>query len=122
METVGPRNIAVFNGSTATFSCIIYASESEVCWTRQGISTDHGPNAYLYRDGILTSICDNGKCNVTFDNKTDCYTLTINSVQHYDAGFYECSQCLGDDLQVAQLIVLHPLDIIDGMQMYRFCI
>ena len=118
-ETVGPRNIAVINGSTTTFSCIIHAPESEVCWTRLGILS--GFKGYLYRQGYLSAACDNSKCNVTFDNETACYTLTINSVQHYDAGFYECSSCLGKDLQAAQLIVLHPLADI-GMQMYKFCI
>jgi len=116
-DSVGPKNIAVINGSSATFSCIINATESEVCWSRENIS----PVKYndLYRKGDLTSICDNKKCNVTYDNETDRYTLTINSVQHYDAGFYECRKCLESNSSTAQLIVIHPFDHIEGRPIYN---
>jgi len=111
-EITGPRNTVVINGSAATFSCIIHAPQSDVCWDRQTTS----PKNYdrLYKQGNLTSVCNNNRCNVTHNNETDRYTLMINSVQHYDAGFYECSECLGST-EAGQLIVLQPVDITEGM-------
>jgi len=101
---VGPRNIAVIRGSAATFDCVIDAPKSEVCWTGQSaLSTIH---YLLYDKGELTPYCGDNKCNVTFDNKTSRYSLTINSVQHYDAGLYLCRKCDEEDEQEAQLIVL----------------
>ena len=102
-EIVGPRNIAVVRGSAATFSCIIDAPESEVCWTHESVSKTH---KNVYNHGELASLCNDNKCTVTFDNETIGYTLTINSVQHYDAGFYDCRICREASEQAAQLIVL----------------
>ena len=117
-ETISPRNIAVINGSTTKFSCVIDAPQSEVCWARETVS----PKKYntLYKQGDLTSVCNNNRCDVTHNYETDRYTLTINSVQHYDAGFYECSECIGSGQQSAQLIVLEPADRTKGM--YARCI
>jgi len=112
-ESVGLRNIAVINGSTASFSCIIHANESQVCWSRQTISPE--TIKFLYDQGSLKSACDNSKCDVTFSNETDRYTLTINSVQHYDAGFYECHECYGSVQHSAHLIVIQPADMTEGM-------
>ena len=100
---VGTRNIAVVRGSAATLSCIIDAPESEVCWTHESVSKTH---KYVYEQGELAPLCNDNKCNVTFDNETNSYTLTINSVQHYDAGFYACRICFEASEQAAQLIVL----------------
>ena len=111
-ESVGPRNIGVINGSSGTFHCIIHAPESEVCWFHETISSEKYND--LYHRGNLTSVCDNNKCDVIFDNETDRYTLTINSVQHYDAGFYECRKCRDSRSPAAHLIVIHPLDHIEG--------
>jgi len=72
---------------------------------------------YLYRDGNPTYNCDNGKCDVTFDNENSMHTLTINSVQHYDAGFYACRICRQSEEQVAQLVVLETTDLLEGMKM-----
>jgi len=110
-ESVGPRNIAVINGSSATFHCIIHAPQSQVCWNLETIS----PEKYtrLYLEGNLTSACDNNKCNVTFDNETDRYTLTVNSVQPYHGGFYDCERCRVSYTLTAQLIVIHPIDHYD---------
>ena len=70
----------------------------------------------LYFKGNLRPICYRNKCNVTFNNETDRYTLTINSVQHYDAGFYECEECFDYvKSQAAELIVLQPADTSEGM-------
>ena len=113
-ESVGLRNIAVINGSTASFSCIIHSPEPEVCWTHETISLKN--YNHLYREGNLTFACDNNKCDVTFDNETDRYTLTINSVQHYDAGFYECGECYGSVSHSAHLIVIQPADMTESMQ------
>ena len=107
------RNTAVINGSTVSFSCIIRAPESEVCWSRQTVSPERFNN--LYAQGNLEQACGNNKCHVTVADETDRYTLTINSVQHYDAGFYECSECLGSFDLAAQLIVLQPADKSKGM-------
>jgi len=103
-ETVGPRNVAITNGSTATFNCIIDAPLSDVCWTHESVSLDS--INHLHDKGGLTQSCDDDKCNVTFDNATSIYTLTINSVQLYDAGFYTCRTCDEADEKAAQLIVL----------------
>ena len=111
-ESIGLRNTAVISGSTASFSCVIHAPPSQVCWSRETVL----PEKYntLYAQGKLEPACGNNKCDVTFDNETDRYTLTINSVQHYDAGFYECGECLGDVEQAAQLIVLQTTDGSEG--------
>ena len=101
---VGTRNIAVVRGSAATLSCIIDAPESEVCWAYASVSAKNHKN--LYDQGALTPHSDDRKYTVTFDNETSSYTLTINSVQHYDAGFYDCRICLEAREQAAQLIVL----------------
>ena len=114
-ELDGPRNIAVISGSNASFSCVIHAQQSDVCWSHQNILT--GNIDYLYLQG--TTICDDGKCNVTFDKETNYYELTINSVQHYDAGFYECGRCQGADQRAAQLVVLSPFDGTEGMKTRR---
>jgi len=114
-ESVGPQNIAVISGSTATFSCIIHAPQSEVCWIHLDILSRYYKG--LCRGSKLTSVCNYNRCNVTHNNETDRYTLTINSVQDYDAGFYECWECLGSGHQAAQaqLIVLEPVDITEGI-------
>ena len=104
-ETVGPpHNVAITNGSTATFNCIIDAPLSDVCWTRETVSSELFD--YLHDKGGLTHSCDDDKCNVTSDNATSVYTLAINSVQHDDAGFYACRICDEGDEKAAQLIVL----------------
>jgi len=118
VESIDRGNTAVISGSTASFSCVIHAPESEVCWSREIVSLEKYTN--LYVQGNLTSVCDNNKCNVTFNNETDRYTLTINSVQHYDVGFYECGECIGSTVQAAQLIVLLPADMTEGKQSVRF--
>ena len=102
-QIVGPRNIAVVRGSAATFSCIIDAAKSEVCWTHESVSKTH--IIYVYEQGELAPPCNDNECTVTFDNETSSYTLTINSVQHYDAGFYDCRICHEAEEQAAQLIV-----------------
>jgi len=111
--SIFPRNVAVINGSTVTFNCIVDTTESELCWSHMDISAEN-PN-YLFRQGNLTPVCDSNKCNVTFDNKTESYTLSINSVQLYDAGFYECWKCSGSHQSVAQLIVIQPFSHIEGI-------
>ena len=103
-ETVGPHNVAITNGSTATFNCIIDAPLSDVCWTHETVSSELFN--HLHDEGGLTHSCDDDKCNITFDNATSVYTLAINSVQHYDAGFYACRICEKADEKEAQLIVL----------------
>ena len=103
-ETVGPRNVAITNRSTATFNCIIDAPLSDVCWTHETVSSELFN--YLHNEGGLTHSCDDDKCDVTFDKATSFYTLAINSVQRYDAGFYTCRTCDEDDEKAAQLIVL----------------
>jgi len=114
VESVGLRNIAVISGSTASFSCIIHANESQVCWSRQTISPE--TINYLYDQGSLRSACDHNKCDVTFDNETDRYTLTINSVQLYDAGFYDCYKCYGSVVYISALLtVIQPADMTEGM-------
>jgi len=96
------------------YSCVIHAPQSQVCWSSQTVLLENFN--ILYAQGELESACDNNKCNVTFDNKTDRYTLKINSVQHYDAGFYECGECYSRDVeQAAQLIVLQPTAGSEGM-------
>jgi len=110
------RNIALISGSNASFNCVIHAPESEVCWTHQNQNVSRAA-FYLYRDGNLKSNCDNGKCNVTFDNETSVYTLTINSVQHYDAGFYACRICRQSEERAAQLVVLESTNLLEGMKM-----
>jgi len=112
-EIVGPQNIAVISGSTATFSCIIHVPHSEVFWNHETISPKHYNR--LYKQGKLTSVCNYNRCNVTHNNETDRYTLTINSVQHYDAGIYECIEFPGFGHQAAELIVLEPVDITEGI-------
>jgi len=108
------RNIAVISGSNAIFSCVIHAPGSEVCWFHQTVSR---ALFYLYRDGKLTSNCDNGKCDVTFSNETGMYTLTINSVQHHDAGFYACRICRQSEDRGAQLVVIESTNLVEGMKM-----
>jgi len=103
-ETVGPHNVAITIGSTATFNSIVDAPLSDVCWTHESVSLDS--INHLHDEGGLTQSCDDDKCNVTFDNATSVYTLTINSVQHDDAGFYACRICDEGDEKAAQLIVL----------------
>jgi len=81
-----------------------------------GISTGNSNYRYLYRQGTVTEVCDRNKCNVTFDNETESYTLTINSVKFYDdAGFYECGKCRRSNQSVAQLIVIQPFSQVEGM-------
>ena len=113
----GPRNVAVVNGSTATFSCIINASASTVCWNRETGSSKSNKSdsyAYLYQTGEPGSYCNESKCGVVHDNATDHYTLTINSVHHHDAGFYACRVCFSKPELSAQLIVLYPIDPDEG--------
>ena len=112
VESIGLRNVAVISGSTASFSRVINAPQYHVCWSRQTVLPEK--YNYLYAQGNLETVCDNNKCNVTFDNETDRYTLKINSVQYYDAGFYECGECFGDAEQAAQLIVLQPAGASEG--------
>jgi len=112
-ESIGVRNTAVINGSTVSFSCVIHASQSEVCWSRETASPNNKKFYNLYVQGSVTSVCEKNKCNVTVADYR--YTLTISSVQHYDAGFYECSECIGSVQQAAQLIVLQPADKSEGM-------
>ena len=99
-----PLNVAVLRGSTATFQCIIDAPKVDVCWLRETGSTE--TQNYLYGEGELMSLCNNGKCNVTFDDESNSHTLMINSVQHHDAGLYACRICHTADEYAAQLIVL----------------
>jgi len=49
-------------------------------------------------------MCDNGKCDVSFDSETGVFTLTISSVQHYDVGFYTCMRQSQE--HAAHLVVL----------------
>ena len=109
------RNTAVITGTTASFSCVIHAPQPRVCWRHYAVSPATDGYTFLYFRGNLDHFCDNNKCNVTFNSETDRYTLTINSVQHYDAGFYECEGGFGSFRQRAQLIVLQPVDRREGM-------
>ena len=111
-ESVGQRDIAVISGSTASFTCIIHAPESNVYWLFQ--TNPPETSYYLYIFGDLTPDCDN-KCDVTFNNKSDLYTLTIHSVQLYDAGFYECGEHYTSVKHFTHLIVIQPADITQGM-------
>jgi len=106
-EAVGHRNVAVINGSDASFHCVINASQFQLCWTHQSLSSEL-EYTNLYRNGVLRPICGDNKCNVTCNNDTNSYELTISSVQHYDAGFYACRICRKRKQQAVQLIVLHP--------------
>ena len=112
-EVPGLGNTAVINGSTVSFSCIIHAPQTEVCWSRQIVLPEKVE--FLYVQGNLTSACSNDKCNVIFNDETDRYTLTINSVQHYDAGFYQCIECAGPSLHSAELIVLQSAHGSEGV-------
>jgi len=103
-EIIGPRNIAVIRGSAATFDCVINAPETDVCWTYQSVSFKSV--IHLYAEGELTPNCNDSKCTIIFHNETKSNTLTINSVQHYDAGFYSCRICQEADEHTAQLVVL----------------
>jgi len=112
-EVPGLRNTAVINGSTVSFSCIIHAPESEVCWIRQIVLPEKVE--FFYVQGNLKPACGNDKCNVILNNENDRYTLTINSVQHHDAGFYQCIECAGPSLHAAELIVLQSAHGSEGM-------
>ena len=113
-ENRGIRNTAVINGTSASFSCIIHAPPYEVHWWRYTVSSAIH-DGYMYFNGNLEPVCDNNKCDVTFNDETNRYTLTINFVQHYDAGFYVCRECFGSFAQASQLIVLQPADRSEGM-------
>jgi len=87
-----------------------------VCWTYHKILGKKQSDSYLYRQGNLTNVCANNKCNVDFNDETDRYTLMINSVQLYDAGDYECSECFRSVARSAELIVLLPAAETGGIQ------